>query len=196
MTAAPTVSVPLLEIDFEALCKINPDTAAWLHVPALDISYPVVYRKDREYYTKHTFEGTRNANGAVFVEPFNGADFTDLNTFLYGHNSADGSMFGALHTLVYADTQTAENPWIRVYLKDGTVLTYRIYSFYVAKEDGESFRIIDGSGYDGYVRHTKREAQKDLPASFEEQPALLTLSTCYGETGTSERFLVHAVRVP
>ena len=101
---APATAGAVLEIDFDALADVNPDTAAWLHVPVLQISYPVVYAPDREYYTKHTFEGAYNTNGAIFIEPFNHPDFNDYNTFLYGHNSADGSMFGRLHELSFSDT--------------------------------------------------------------------------------------------
>ena len=46
-----------LEIDFEALLAINADTVAWLDLPALHISYPVVRSDDRDYYLSHTFEG-------------------------------------------------------------------------------------------------------------------------------------------
>ena len=186
----------VLEIDFAALTNVNPDTVAWLHVPALQISYPVVYRADRDYYTKHTFEGTYNANGAIFVEPFNRPDFNDPNTFLYGHNSADGSMFGTLHELAWLDAEREKNPCVFLYLKDGGIRKYRIYSYYVTKEDSASFRIIDEASYDGYAEYTKQCAQREIAAPFQGHPGLVTLSACYGEAGTDERFLVHAVRVP
>ena len=195
-TAESTVRIPVLEIDFDALSAINGDTAAWLYVPVSDISYPVVRAGDRDYYTKHTFEGTYNVNGAIFIEPFNSPAFTDRNTFLYGHNSADGSMFGNLYELGFRDAERERNPYIYVYLKNGEARAYRICAFYVAKEDGESFRTIETeSDYDGYVRYITEQAQKDSGTDYTNRPELLTLSTCYGNTGTDERFLVHAVRV-
>ncbi len=33
-----------LEIDFAGLKAVNPDVIAWIQIPALDISYPVVHR--------------------------------------------------------------------------------------------------------------------------------------------------------
>ena len=186
----------VLEIDFEALGAVNADTVAWLHIPSLQISYPVVYAADREYYISHTFEGASNGNGTIFMESFNHPDFSDRNTFLYGHNSADGSMFGNLHTLSYEDAARDRDPFFYVYLKNGEIRKYRPYSFYVTTENSESFRTIDDASYDEYVRLTKREAQKKTDAEFADRPDLLTLSTCYGETGTVERYLVHARRVP
>ena len=35
-----------LEIDFAGLKAVNPDVIAWIQIPALDISYPVVQGKD------------------------------------------------------------------------------------------------------------------------------------------------------
>ena len=35
-----------LQVDFEGLKKVNPDVIAWIQIPALDISYPVVQGKD------------------------------------------------------------------------------------------------------------------------------------------------------
>lgn len=38
-----------LEIDFAGLKAVNPDVIAWIQIPALDISYPVVQGKDNAY---------------------------------------------------------------------------------------------------------------------------------------------------
>ena len=46
-----------LQVDFEGLKKINPDVIAWIQIPALDISYPVVQGKDNYYYLHHMFDG-------------------------------------------------------------------------------------------------------------------------------------------
>ena len=46
-----------LEIDFAGLKAVNPDVIAWIQIPALDISYPVVQGKDNAYYLHHLFFG-------------------------------------------------------------------------------------------------------------------------------------------
>ena len=57
-----------LEIDFAGLKAVNPDVIAWIQIPALDISYPVVQGKDNAYYLHHLFSGESNINGSIFVK--------------------------------------------------------------------------------------------------------------------------------
>ena len=85
-----------LQVDFEGLKAQNPDVVAWIQIPALDISYPVVQGKDNSYYLHHMFDGKENKNGSIFIDYHNQPEFTDSNTIVYGHNMKNGSMFGTL----------------------------------------------------------------------------------------------------
>lgn len=84
------------EVDFDGLKAQNPDVAAWIQIPALEVSYPVVKGTDNEYYLHHMFDGQEHKNGSIFIDYHNQADFTDHNTIIYGHNMKNGSMFGTL----------------------------------------------------------------------------------------------------
>jgi len=82
-------------IAFDALFAINPDVVGWITVPNTNISYPIVQGTDNRHYLHHTFHGTRNASGAVFL------DFRDPSNFqsvarIFAHNMQDGSMFAPL----------------------------------------------------------------------------------------------------
>lgn len=106
-----------LEIDFAGLKAVNPDVIAWIQIPALDISYPVVQGKDNAYYLHHLFSGESNINGSIFVDCHNQPDFTDQNTIVYGHNMKNGSMFGTLDK--YQDKELFEqHPEFYLYLPD------------------------------------------------------------------------------
>ena len=39
-----------LQVDFEGLKAQNTDVAAWIQIPALSVSYPVVQGKDNSFY--------------------------------------------------------------------------------------------------------------------------------------------------
>ena len=85
-----------LKIDFEGLQAVNPDVIAWIDIPGLSISYPVVQGIDNAYYLHHLFTGEYNSSGSIFADWHNQPDFADPNTIGYGHNMNNGSMFGTL----------------------------------------------------------------------------------------------------
>lgn len=183
-----------LQVDFNALKARNEEVVAWLDVPALSISYPVLQGKDNDYYLDHTLEGTINANGAIFMESANLPDFSHGNTFIYGHNSADGAMFGRLHEFGTNPALREAHPYFFVYLPDGRVLKYAIYSYYYAETGSRSFVYFsDEASYDYYVGLTIGLSDEDIEADFSGRGNIVTLSTCYGGTGTVYRYLVHGV---
>ena len=80
-----------LKIDFEGLQAVNPDVIAWIDIPGLSISYPVVQGTDNAYYLHHLFTGEYNGSGSIFADWHNQPDFADPNTIVYGHNMKNGS---------------------------------------------------------------------------------------------------------
>ena len=46
-----------LKIDFEGLQAVNPDVIAWIDIPGLSVSYPVVQGNDNAYYLHHLITG-------------------------------------------------------------------------------------------------------------------------------------------
>ena len=93
-----------MPVDFEALRKVNPDIIGWIVIPGMEISYPIVQGEDNDYYLKHTFDKAENASGCIFVEVENSPDFSDNNTFVYGHNMKNKSMFAKLNRYQEEDT--------------------------------------------------------------------------------------------
>ena len=87
---------PSMHINYEALTDINEDFRAWIRIPVLNISYPIVRADDNSHYLNYTFEGKWNAAGCLFIDYENSDDFSDYNTYIYGHNMKNGSMFGSL----------------------------------------------------------------------------------------------------
>ena len=42
--------------------EINPDVIAWIEIPGLEISYPVVQGRDNDYYLHHLITGENHKN--------------------------------------------------------------------------------------------------------------------------------------
>lgn len=185
--------IPKLQVDFAALTEKNGDFIGWLYFPALEISYPIVQGKDNEYYLNHTFEKRENSCGAIFMDSDAAADFTDYNTFLYGHNMRNGSMFGKLKKLSAEETICQENPYFYIYTPEKT-LAYRIISYY-ATTDGSDTYFAPGSreSYEDYLKMILRNSLLKSDYAAEDGNGLITLSTCYGAAGSDRRFVVHGV---
>ena len=98
------IKMNYLEVDFSSLIKINPEVVSWISVAGTNIHYPVVQHSDNEYYLNHTFDGSKNGAGWVFMDYRNSIDTQNRNTIIYAHNRKDGSMFGSLKN-------TLNNEW-------------------------------------------------------------------------------------
>ena len=85
-------SMNMLEVNFDNLKSINPDTVGWIKVPGTKINYPFVHTKDNEYYLKHTFDKTSNKKGWVFLDYRNNIDNLSKNTILYAHGLVNLSL--------------------------------------------------------------------------------------------------------
>ncbi len=87
-----------VEIDWDALLAINPDTVGWVYVPGTNVNYPIVHTDNNSTYLKTDFLGERSwiaSYGTIFLAAENAADFSDTNNIVYGHHMHDGSMFAA-----------------------------------------------------------------------------------------------------
>ena len=86
------------DVDFNSLRNYNKDIYAWLQIPEVNISYPVLqHEKLDNYYLTHNLDNSFGYPGCIFSETQSKKDFSDALTVLYGHNMKNGSMFGMLH---------------------------------------------------------------------------------------------------
>ena len=192
-----------LTSDFDTLLEKNDDTIAWLHVPAVDISYPVLYYPyDNDYYLNRAFDGSYSSAGVIYLEHTNKPDFSEKNNFLYGHNMSDGTMFGDLHHLGLDDTLYEEHPWFYLYDPDGSVRRYLIFSFYETQSGSDTYFVPEeDDAYDDYVQERIRLSlgkpeevlEEDIETRMEQRAQVVTMSTCHGGAGTTRRFVVHGI---
>ena len=180
-----------LTIDWDSLS--GTDVIGWLEL--YDVDYPILQAEDNAYYLHRLPDGTWNYGGSIFLNAFNDKDFADQNSFVYGHNMADGSMFGTLLRYLIPDYGDGE---FRIYYPDGRMDHYRILSVSVVDSDSKAFAISfdtekDFIGYQEYMKSISRIPTDVLPS---EKARLVTLSTCFGMQGTSRRLLVTGQCVP
>lgn len=101
VTEAETVLEPLEIMEsMKSFKDENPDTVGWITVGGTSINNVVVQTSDNDYYLNHDFYGRSSQPGTVFADyrcivddyGFRQSD----NIILYGHNQANGEMFGTL----------------------------------------------------------------------------------------------------
>lgn len=186
---------PTLVVDFAGLESINEDVTGWFSMPVLDIAYPVVQGSNNDYYLDHTVEKKGNSSGAIFMDAAANPLMTDYNTFIYGHNMRNGSMFGKLKNFIREENLCWSNPYFFYYTKDKSY-KYLIISYYVTLDGSESYYIpISDEAYSDYRRLILKKSLYQCDRDFPDYAPIVTLSTCYGASGGEQRFVVHGILV-
>ena len=178
-------------ISWENLRKINPEVAAWITIPGADISYPVVQGIDDEYYLKHTFEGQAVTAASIFMDANNHADFSDQNTFIYGHNMKNGSMFGKLKQM-YESEKYKDSKYLWICTPNGKY-RYEIFSMQYAKVGSDVYTLFSAHDeqFEAYVKKMAKQSKVDMKAlGLGKDDYVVTLSTCTSDE--SVRFVVQA----
>ncbi len=185
-------------VDFEELAKVNADIYAWLDIPGTDISYPLLqHDSDDGYYHRRDMNGNYDINGSLYTEgSYNGRDFTDPLTIVYGHNMDDGSMFGTLQKNYSSKTDLAEKSEIVIYLPDREMhfavfaavpydKRHILYNYDFS--DRRTFRLF----FDEILSIRAMEAVFAEKASVTSGEQVLILSTCLAGN-SKNRFLICA----
>ncbi len=84
------------ESSFERLREKNPEVIGWITIPDTQIDYPFVQAENNSKYLRTDVNGEFALAGSIFLDYRNAADFSDVNSVIYGHHVQDEAMFGDL----------------------------------------------------------------------------------------------------
>lgn len=185
------------QVDFDVLKEQNPDTIAWIRFeePSV-ISYPVVKSADNNEYLTKTFTANDNKLGAIFMDMRNNSEFTDRNTFIYGHNlKVGGEMFSQLSEYSSEDF-CKEYPNFFIYTPDGKIRTYKVFSAAVVKDTADNYNMTYATEeeYTKYLQMCKETSNYSVDVTLDASSKIVSLSTCTN-INDDERFLVQGVLV-
>lgn len=195
-TEKKTIDKTLYRVDFEKLRQMNEDVVGWIRFDEPEvINYPLVQTDDNDKYLTTTFEGNGNKVGALFLDRINEADFEDENTFIYGHNMKNGSMFGRLRKYK-KESFYKEYPYFYIYTPNGQVYTYQIFSVEITNDTSESFQkqFGDETEYLMYIEEIQKKSLYDTGVTADADSRMVSLSTCTN-VSEEERLVVHGIRV-
>ena len=77
---------------FESLRAKNPEVFAWLTIDKT----PIDYADNNAKYINTNAKGEYSLSGSLFLDYRNANDFSDPVSIIYGHDMAEGKMFGSL----------------------------------------------------------------------------------------------------
>lgn len=173
---------------FELLCEMNPDVVGWLEIPDTHINYPVLHGEDDLQYAYTDAYGNPNMNGSIYLAATNHASFAECYMMLYGHNMANGGMFGDLKK--YEDSDYFKNHQSGLLTTKDAVYTIMVYAcietdayesmvYTLGNRDTKSMEMLD------FFIREHATYYEDLPGT--ETSPVLALSTCstafsYGRT--------------
>lgn len=178
-------------LDLQALQRINPQVVGWIRIPGTMVDYPIVQGQDNDYYLDHSWEGTENVVGSIYMEYQNSPQMTDYNTLIYGHNMRDGSMFADIRK--YMDPEFyAQRPYIYI-LVEGGALRYEIFSSYCAEVGSAAYSLSlqNRTGREEFLALAMESSAIETGVEPGIRDRILTLSTCSG-FGYNNRWVVHA----
>lgn len=208
---------PLVVLDsMQQFIDDNPDTAGWITVGGTSINNVVVQTDNNDYYLERDFYGNYSQPGTVFADfrcVVNDYDFNQSdNIILYGHNQANGTMFGTLQKYKITKQNTSKFDF---YLQHPTFTfsnlyeeyTYKIIALFVVEVEPEQTRDGVIFDYQNYIRFGSKEktyeefmqnvterSQIITGVDVQEDDKFMTLSTCSNEFEPS-RFVVIGRRV-
>ncbi len=182
-------------IDWNTLKQMNPDIVGWIRFeePKV-IDYPIVQGKDNYEYLHRSFSENAIKAGTIFMNYANKPDFSDRNTFIYGHNMNDGSMFASLRN--YEDKSFWEqHKYFYILTPDNKTHKYTVVAAGTYPTEGNAatqYKFSDDKDFKRFVNEIKADRYYDTGIEIKKHDKVVTLYTCTN-IRDAERRLVFGV---
>ncbi len=199
--------------------KLNKDYIGWLKINDTLVNYPImldpgeteandpIYGPEgyvpNAFYLDHYWDRTSFRDGIPYMDwkdDFEGS-LQSENLVIYGHNMADGSMFGSVRRYRQDYDFYYQSPFVQLSSRYNDY-DYVIFAFLVTPGSytATDFHYWDmeeldtKKEFDSYVQNCRGHQMIDTGVDVQYGDQLLTLSTCYADYDNS-RFIIVARRL-
>lgn len=182
------------EINFQDLININSDFVGWIKIENTNINYPIVQGTNNTYYLKHSFYKEYNNAGSIYMDATANKDLSSYNTFIYGHYTSNGSMFGDLGKYMKQSFYNNHKD-IYIYTPDKNY-KLEIFSVHVDKASSKSYQMnfTTEESFKEYIELMKNYSviKSDVEIDYRKD-RIVTLYSCSHERGHAkdDRYYVH-----
>lgn len=187
---------PSFEVNFRELKEINSDVIGWIVIEGTQVNYPVVQGNDNSYYLNHSYDKKWNSLGSIFADYQSSNNFADYNTFIYGHHTKNGSMFGELYKYMDESFYKNNNTFY-LYTPNGNYVA-EIFSAYLDSTTSDSYNQSFSSvkEFEDYIDLVKEKSNYNTGIKIDPTTdKIITLYSCSHETNRqkTDRYYIHAV---
>lgn len=185
------IKMNYVEVDFQNLLKENQETVSWITVNGTNINYPVVQHSDNEYYLNHSFDGSKNSAGWIYLDYRNNIENTEKNTIIYGHSRENGTMFGSLKNIINNDWYSNSQNYVVKMSTPKENTLWQVFSIYKTPYTNDYIQteFSNNNEFLKFINKIKNRSIYDFKTNVGANDNILTLSTCYG---INDRVVMHA----
>lgn len=187
---------PSFEVNFDELKKINSDVIGWIVIEGTQVNYPIVQANNNTFYLSHSYDKKWNSLGSIFADYQSSNNFSDYNTFIYGHHTKNGSMFGELYKYMNKEFYESHKSF-NLYTPDDNYLA-EVFSAYVDSTKSDSYNQSFSSikEFKDYINLVKEKSNYDTEIEIDvSKDKIITLYSCSHESNRqkTDRYYIHAV---
>lgn len=189
----PSVYIPPIFINFDALEQVNNDSIAWLYCPNTVIDYPVMRADDYNQYLYHLPDGTKNVNGSLFLDYNCSADFSGRLNIIYGHHMKSGKMFGSLEG--YKKQEYFEqNPYIYLYTRQGNYRVDLTYGCIINAGEWRERAFMYEANLEALLTYAASKTTFDSNIDFTDNSNFVVFSTCSYDFDNARYIVIGVLR--
>lgn len=178
-----------ITVDFDELLKQNSDAVGWIYCENTPINYPILQSSDNNYYLRRMINRKYSSSGSVFMDYRSAADFSSLNSIVYGHNMKNDTMFGTFPK--YENQEYYDAHPVIWLLTPQRNFKIELLAGYVTSSTSEAYNeIFSKNELKKHIDNAVEKSSFKSTADLTGVEKIITLSTCSYEYSNARYVLI------